>query len=79
MFQILYMRFISNKPPGFQFKLGGMLLLGLEQQGYIQKYFFRNEILQKQQQNYSEIHQLPFLNLNSLVNHKKLQNFLEWK
>lgn len=41
------MRFISNKPPGFQFKLGGLLLLGLEQQGYIQKYFFRNEILPK--------------------------------
>lgn len=44
----------------------------------IQKYSFKNEILPKQQQNYSkEIYQLPFLNLNSLVNHKNCQNFLE--
>lgn len=41
-------------------------------------YFFKNESLPKQQQNYSEeIHQLPFLNLNSLINHKNFQNFLE--
>lgn len=57
-----------------------MLLLELKQQVYIKKYFFKNEILPKQQQNYSEeIHQLPFLNLNSLINHKNFQNFLEWK
>lgn len=72
------MRFISKNPTDFQFKLRGMLLLELKQQVYIKKYFFKNEILPKQQQNYSEeIHQLPFLNLNSLINHKNFQNFLE--
>lgn len=72
------MRFISKNPTDFQFKLRGMLLLELKQQVYIKKYFFKNEILSKQQQNYSEeIHQLPFLNLNSLINHKNFQNFLE--
>lgn len=72
------MRFISKIPTDFQFKLRGMLLLELKQQVYIKKYFFKNEILPKQQQNYSEeIHQLPFLNLNSLINHKNFQNFLE--
>lgn len=72
------MRFISKNPTDFQFKLRGMLLLELKQQGYIKKYSFKNEILPKQQQNYSEeIHQLPFLNLNSLINHKNFQNFLE--
>lgn len=72
------MRFISKNPTDFQFKLREMLLLELKQQVYIKKYFFKNEILPKQQQNYSEeIHQLPFLNLNLLINHKNFQNFLE--